>query len=112
MQTPKLSKDTIMPYTIRGAGVNHMEDHRDNIPGGSAGGFRPKSSVRRDGRRGFYLGLAQEDSWILKDEPLFITLKTTDGILRPKQGKPQQHTSHESKVGFFFDYGCPKGPRT
>jgi hypothetical protein len=89
MQTPKLSKDTIMPYTIRGAGVNHMEDHRDDIPGGSAGGFRPKSSVRRDGRRGFYLGLAQEDSWVLKDEPLLIALKTADGILGPKQGEPQ-----------------------
>jgi hypothetical protein len=89
MQTPKLSKDTIMPYTIRGAGVNHMEDHWDDIPGGSAGGFRPKSSVRRDGRRGFYLGLAQEDSGILKNEPLLIALKTADGILRPKQGKPQ-----------------------
>jgi hypothetical protein len=89
MQTPKLPKDTIMPYTIRGAGVNHMEDHRDDIPGGGAGRFRPKSSVRRNRRRGFYLGLAQEDSWILKDEPLLIALKTADGILGPKQGKPQ-----------------------
>jgi hypothetical protein len=89
MQTPKLSKDTIMPYAIRGARVNHMKDHRDDIPRGSAGGFRPKSSVRRDGRRGFYLGLAQEDSWVLKDKPLLIALKTADSILGPKQGKPQ-----------------------